>query len=237
MILGDAASKAALLSVLGGDRTPAILFTATHGMQFNSDDPRLLAHQGALVCQDWPGPLLWRNPIPERFYLSRDDVASDAKVRGLFAFFFACFEPGSPRIDDFGYLSKDRIFAPVAPHALVAALPRRLLGVPGGGALAVVGHIDRAWPTSFLWGRAGEQLDTYQSTLIQLMNGLPIGAALDVLNLFYASIAVMLVNEIDDVNHGKIPDDSTLAGLWMASNDARNFVLLGDPAVRLPSAG
>jgi hypothetical protein len=64
------------------------------------------------------------------------------------------------------------------------------------------------------------------------MAGVPIGAPLDVLNQFYASIAVMLSNELEDLKFNKIPDDYELARLWTAKNDARNFVILGDPAVR-----
>jgi hypothetical protein len=231
-LLAEDATKANLLQVLGGDRTPSILFTATHGMVFDNGDPRQLPHQGALMCQDWPGPLAFKKKITEDQYFSRDDVPSGAKLKNLIAFFFACYGAGTPQLDDFGH--KEGVFPQIAPHDLVAGLPRRLLGLPGGGALAVVGHIDRAWSFSFLWGRAGEQLDTYQQALVQLFAGFPVGAAMEAMNAFYASISTILVNEIDDINHRKIPDDVDLSGLWTAHNDARNFVVFGDPAVRLP---
>ena len=231
-LLGEDATKVKLSEILGGARTPSVLFTATHGMVFDNGDPRQFTHQGALLCQDWPGPLAAKKRITEDLYFSRDDVAAGAKVKNMIAFFFACYGAGTPQFDDFGH--KEGVFPRIAPHDLVAGLPRRLLGLPGGGALAVVGHVERAWSFSFLWGRAGEQLDTYQQALVQLFAGLPVGAALEAMNAFYASISTMLVNEIDDIKHGRIPDDVDLSGLWTAANDARNFALLGDPAVRLP---
>ena len=69
------------------------------------------------------------------------------------------------------------------------------------------------------------------------MAGIPIGAALEVFNQFYASIAVMLSNELEDLKFDRIPDDIELARLWTANNDARNFIILGDPAVRLAVGG
>ena len=159
-------------------------------------------------------------------------MAVGAKLKKRMAFFFACSGAGTSQLDDFG--RKEGAFPRIYPHDLVAGLPRRLLGLPGGGALAVVGHIERAWTYSFLWGRAGEQLDTYQQALVQLFAGFPVGAAMEAMNAFYASIATILVNEIEQIKRRQVPDDTELSGLWTAANDARNFALLGDPAVRLP---
>ena len=125
-VLKDEATKARLSQLLGGAETPAFLFSASHGMGFPNGDPRQLDHQGALLCQDWPGPIQWRKPIPHDFYFAGDDIADAARLQGLIAFFFACYGAGTPRQDDFAHQAPGER-AEIAPHAFLGRLPRRLL--------------------------------------------------------------------------------------------------------------
>ena len=232
-LLSEQASKEQLAQLLGGAQTPALLFTASHGMGFPKDDPRQLPHQGALLCQNWPGPQAWQGAIPEKYYLAADDIGDNARLLGLLAFHFACYGAGTPRLDDFAHRAFKEPTA-IAPHAFLANLPKRLLSHPKGGALAVVGHIERAWGYSFMWEKAGAQLAVFESTLELLMNGYPVGSATEFFNVRYAELSTEMGERLKDLKFNKKINELELAGIWTANNDARSYVIIGDPAVRLP---
>ncbi len=147
----------------------------------------------------------------------------------MITFHFACFGAGTPRRDDFSYTSSREI----APHAFLAKLPQRLLGHPKGGALAVIGHVERAWDYSFKFDKTRRQTQTFTSALFQIMDQHPIGAAMEFMNGRYAELSTAITEYEHSVKQGKEPDNYELAGLWMQNNDARSYVIIGDPAVKL----
>ena len=228
------ATKARLGQLLGGEETPGILFTASHGMGFLHGDSLQRDHQGSLLCQDWPGPKQWTGFVPPEFYFSGDDVTGDARVHGLIAFHFACHGVGTPATDEFGMRNgKGNPPRPLAPQPFVARLPQRLLAHPAGGALAVIGHVEKTWAYSFLGKRSLSQSDAFEWTLRMLMDGFPVGYAMEWFNQRYGELAADLALALQQIGYGEKLSNDEIASLWTANNDARNYAVMGDPAVRV----
>jgi hypothetical protein len=237
----DQTSKKCLKALLGGEQTPALLFTASHGLAFASGDARQIEEQGALVCRDWPGTLEWRGPLSSEFYFAGQDVEHDGRVAGLIAFHFACFGAGTPYRDDFPRASQiglgDSLARVIAERPFVARLAQRLVGHPAGGALAVIGHVERALGSSFVWSSSGGQrasITSFEACLRRLMRGQPVGLAMEALNQRYAEMCVDLSQAIRQVTEeGRLVTNEQLSRLWTGSTDARGYVVVGDPAVSL----
>lgn len=234
--VGEHATKARLAALLGSE-VPSLLVTASHGIGFPAGDPRQRSDQGGLVCQDWPGPNT--GLLTPDHYFSGEDISADADLSGLVGFHFACFGAGTPRYDDFSRQDESSALVDIAPHAFVARLPQRLLGRPRG-ALACIGHVDRAWASSFLQadprqgGTVTAQLAVFESTLQRLVDGRCVGHAMDHFDLRYAELASDLASRIEDATKYDIAvNDHELAQLWIYANDARDYAVIGDPAVRI----
>lgn len=218
---GTAASRDAYRARLADAEGAALMLSASHCLGFPCGHPSQAADQGAILCQDWPGPRQWQGPIDRGHYLAAGDL-DDARVGGMMLFLFGCFSAGTPRFDDFAPPGMRR---PLAPRPMVAALVQRLLGHPRGSALAVVGHLDRAWTYSIRWDGT-DQTAVFEATLARLLAGHPVGHALEYFQQRYAELAVELAAR--HPGDGDAPD-----GLGTAAADARNYTLLGDPATRL----
>ncbi|HET7667379.1 MAG TPA: C25 family cysteine peptidase [Mycobacterium sp.] len=235
LLLANDATRAALLDVMNSPKPPAMLFTASHGMAMDAGDPRQKCDQGALLCQDWSG---FGDTRPDHF-LTAADIGDDANVNGLIAFTFACFGAGTPDVDQFLQdLSDGNEAPPLAPEPFVAALPRRLLGHPNGGALAVIGHVDRAWGCSIKTPKIPQaQIGTFRNTIGNVLTGTPVGHAVS--GAFGARFAV-LSTALASATSPSSPaagrlSDRELVLHWLERNDAQNYVVIGDPAARIRS--
>lgn len=213
-----------------GAQTPCFLFTASHGLGWPNGDPKQRNAQGALLCQNFPGPGL--GPLKPDYYFAASDLPAAARLHGLICFHFACFSAGTPDQDRFSY--QPGTPPPVlAPQPFFSALPQALLSHQNGGALGVIGHVERAWQNSIITEGAGLQLLPFENAIGFILSGLPLGWALRDFNERFAVQAANLTDVINKVNVGKTVPDRELAALWLERNDAEAYVLFGDPAICL----
>lgn len=230
VFLRDDATKARLHQLLHDPAAgrPALLFTASHGLGWPKDDPRQGLAQGALLCQDWPS----QSPPAAEHYFAAADVEAGATLSGLVAFHFACYGAGTPLKNDFPTSLKE-VAPDIAAAPFVAALPKRLLSHPAGAALAVIGHVERAWGYSIPVTKIGPRLVAFENGLRRILRGQPLGHAMQEFNTLSSTMAAALSEKLHALRNGEPVSDRELVAAWIRRTDARNYVLLGDPAARL----
>lgn len=224
---GKEASKTNLTQVLTQAKPPSLLFTASHGLGYRKPDPANQPRlQGALVTQEWVSG----DPITPAQIFSGDDIAKGANVRGMVHFAFACFGAGTPRQDDFSHGRSD--IAPViAPFPFTSNLACQELS---HGALAFVGHVDRAWGYSFLSESGESQILGFTRALKSMLRrGWPIGHSLRDLYDRALHLSKDLLEDLNELDAGKKIPALEIANKWKERNDARAYALVGDPAASL----
>ncbi len=228
----DEATKARLGRILGGKEMTALLVTASHGVYFPSGDSLQRSDQGALVCQDWEGPSEIEEAVGPENYFAAHDLNHNPSLHGLIAIHYACFSAGVPELSSYDteFGTPERL----TPKPFVSQLCQKLLSC---GALAVLGHVDRSWPSSFTWEHPGDQARAFDNTVLRLLRGHPVGSATEFINQQYAELSVDLSQRWEARQRMRDGSRESFNRLWQANNDARNFVVIGDPAVRLLPCG
>lgn len=228
--LGPEATKSHLLHLLQDDLPPSLLLTVSHGLAFPPTDVHYRDAHGAILCADWPGPRHWAtDPLPSDFYFSAADVDDSVRLEGMIALHYSSYSAGTAQ--EHAYQRLPRTTPEVVP--LVSPLAQRLLAHPQGGALAVIGFVDQVMGYSSLSSVAQDQTFILESVLRRLLDGYPVGSAMEYINERYAELATQLSSELEDIRFGNPTDPSSLADLWTANSDTRSLVVVGDPAVRV----
>lgn len=224
-----AATKLNLMQVLNRPKPPTLLFSASHGMGFQKPDPvKQPFFQGALVEQGWEeGKTLTHGLV-----FSGGDVRGGANVRGMVHLAFACFGAGTPTQDDYAYGTQGPVQL-IAQDPFVSDLANAELS---GGALGFVGHVDRAWGFSFVGLKGQPQtvgFDRFISNLLLKKRAWPIGHCLRDLYDRALNLSFSLMEDLNQMNQGKLFDPVDIALKWKERNDARAYALMGDPAARV----
>ncbi len=240
-MVGEQATRQHLHEHIGGDATPALLVAAGHGVAYPHGTLKRLYHQGALVCQDWPGPVQWgQHPIPEDYYVAGTHIGAHACLTGTIAFLCTSYSAGTSHAHTPDSLQQAE---KAMPRAFIADLPRRMLGHRKGGALAVVGH------RAHVWGCAQQELhaqshqalpisepQAFRDALNQLMRGDRLGLSLEPLRVGYREAMIALSNQFPldlQASTNREQKERQVAVWWAMSRNLRDYVTIGDPAVRL----
>jgi len=233
----EKATKAQLIDILRGNLPggpPAVFFTGSHGWEYSgAEEATQRRLQGSLITQEWtPG-----TPASAANQFSADDIPTDAKLQGTMAFLFACFSGGCPTENSY-QTSKDGSPISIAPAPMISKLPQALLS---HGTLAVIAHVDLAFPYAFQDVSGTPQVQAVRTPLELLMRGKRTGLAADSLSQMWSSLSsqrdlalkAMAVSQPAGSGAQNAPASGPLAQLTIARDDARNYIVLGDPATRL----
>jgi hypothetical protein len=243
----DPASAKTLLSA-AAEAAGGVLFTASHGLGVgrSAADEGRRARQGALR-------------VSKGVFLDGEAMRSALEKQPFLAgglwFCFACFSAGTPRESAYaGWLShlaesgatwaddlRRRVLSSLpdpGKEAFVAALPQAALASPNGP-LGFVGHVDVGFSYAYT-ERGSSAPDKIFFALKAWADGSRAGTGFAVIERALVQAAMELNDQEELRRRARLlkeadPTDPIRRGnLWMAKNDLRAFILLGDPAARLP---
>lgn len=228
---------------------PGVLLSVSHGL----GAPRA-GWSSPGEQQDLQGAM----SLGEGQHLGAADVASGPFLPGGVWVYVACFGGGTPntspyfhwlrRLEEAGVgLGRPEsvlasLPAPGQPP-FIAALPQAALANPDGP-LALIAHVDLAWSYGFVEvdAEVRSRASRFLGLLRELVEGRRAGVALAAL-LRVASETQLELSLLEDraeseraAGRAAARDGARRGHLWMLRQDVSGYVLLGDPAVRLPLA-
>jgi len=236
---------------------PQALLTATR-----TDRPTVLL---SLSHGEGPPRSGWRSDAQQRLgqgamsfgregRLRGEDLKDAAFLPGGVWFMLACFGAGSPPESAFQHWLEElrdlghhqghpaAVLAGIPrERPFIAAVPRAVLASPKGP-LGFIGHIDLAWTYSFreVDQRAKNRPAKFMGVLRSALKRDRLGIGLRELSRYLGQTNQELTDLADEERARRIVADparrARSAHLWMLRQDLAAYVLLGDPAARLPLA-
>jgi len=248
--LGDRAlpSPDELLRAVG-DGDPAVLFTLSHGEGAPRGGWRTyeeqLRRQGAMS-------------FGREGHLVGDELRTRPFLPGGIWFMLACYGAGTPSTSAYRHWLAQLAAAgqfrgkpeavlsglPAAgDHPFIAALPKAVLA-NSDGPLAFMGHVDLAWTYSFqeldagAAGRPARFMAITRSLLKRDRCGIGLRELVRYFDQTNGELTALYDEEALARSRAETPrvDAARQGHLWMLRQDLSAYVLLGDPAVRLPPA-
>ena len=228
VIRGDEGRSERLRGILEGRaRTGAGWVVLSHGVEAKLNSLTQPERQGGISCLDRPlyGQDLSFPEAPEGALLGKTFVLT------------ACFGAGTTEFNEFespkAALKGDVPKAErIAAGPFVARLPQRLLAQ---GSLGVFGHVGKGLTASYRWlhgPSATEAARSFSDMLVRILRGQRLGHAMRPMARRASNISSHFLPYLRTWVYDPEIDYREIELQWKAWIDARNFVLLGDPAAR-----
>lgn len=229
----ETSSKSEFLDILRTTAIASMLLSVGHGHGANCDRPESekKALQGALAFDG-------------NEYLTADDAKSGPFLPGGFWFMFACYGAGTPKRSAYQHWYDLQNVSDCLPKSgenpYIAALPKAALANPEGP-LAIIGHLDLAWASSYNAAAGFRNQPARFTELADIANKKEWRRVGPVFGDFIRDLVDVnskITNIVDAEKAGDVPemDRQTRTKLWMLRNDLAAYILLGDPAAYLPFA-
>lgn len=247
-MIGKDATKKNFLKNLT-ELKPAVVYTAGHGVALSNKDVQWQKRtNGAIICQELDINQPIEGQQEQEYLFTADDIPQQDTpfLEGSVFFQFACFGYGTPAESETSYwlgkaAGRDGIEVKYGAE-FVASLPKKLLAHPRGP-IAYIGHLDAAVLHGFT--RAEEpsvtqgwetRLKPFVYAIDSLLRVNPVGLAMGDMNDRYSLCNTKLADDFDLLQRGKVEDPEAfvreLANIFVLMIDAKNYMILGDPAAR-----
>ena len=226
----SSASKDDFLKIVRDAPVSSLLLSVSHGKGANPDKPEAerRTNQGALCFDD-------------KTFVTAEDVRDGKFLPRGFWFLFACYGAGTPKrsaYQHWGSQGNVSCLPKEGENPYIAALPKAALANPEGP-LAIVGHLDLAWVSSYSNVAGFRNQPTRFADLADIANKKAwrrVGPIFGDFIRDLVDINSKITNTIDAEKAGSSPSmtigDRTR--LWMLRQDLAAYILLGDPAAYLP---
>ena len=229
---------------------PGVLFSLAHGLA-ESDRLDQRRRQGTLYLPPPPGS-------PSGSFVEPEELSRGPFLNRGFWIYKACFGAGTPTISAYHELLRQlegdnapavrrarEFLAPRDARPFVARLPQVVLANPRGP-LGFLGHVDIDWGYAYqapTLSRTGfvqvfRQASAYARLTDSLARGHRFGLAMTALNrqamVAASALAIDETQELPADERGARARLELRAHLRLQYLDLRGYILLGDPAARLP---
>ncbi|HUT05325.1 MAG TPA: hypothetical protein VMW74_01365 [Nitrosopumilaceae archaeon] len=227
------------------DSTPGLVLTSSWGMCAPGENMALQKEfGGAICCQGNPDKIPYKDLL-----FTAADVLPEPFLEGGVFIQQSSFSYGTPSSSELhNWISRDdnwQMPRQIAPTTFVSSLPKKLIFHPKGP-LAFIGHLDEmlsytiAEDEDFQMEDREKRMKSLSFVIENILRGTPIGYALknmkeeySLLNDAIVDVSGYLVNEL---NQGKDIEESKqkqFSDLMLQRHKTKNFMIFGDPAVRI----